>query len=107
MKAKLPRFEGETPQMAMVKLSGRADDRIGALARNEECFWVIKGVVANVDHGDHGGVLARIHKVKAVAMFYLEAAQGERILTEAALLADERFGIRDLFHQDPPEEGQL
>lgn len=104
MKTKLPRFEGETPATAVVKLSGRADDRVGALARNEECFFVIKAVIANVDHGDHGGALARIHKAKVVAMFYLEADQGARLLEEAALLADERFGIRDLFHQEPPEE---
>lgn len=104
MKTKLPRFEGETPSSSVVKLSGRAEDRIGALARNEEAFFVIKAVIANVDHGDHGGALARIHKAKVVAMYYLEAEQGERLLTEAALLADERFGIRDLFHQDPPAE---
>lgn len=98
MKTQLPKFEGSgVPKAARLRLTGKSDERVGALGLGEEVYLIISGVVSNVDHGSVGNVFARTHKVKASAVVFLEREQGQRMLEEAAMLADERFGIQNLF----------
>lgn len=104
MKPSLPEFEGETPKQARLKLTGHSDERVGALAKEEEFFLIVRGVVSNVDHGNVGNVFTRTHKGKATSMILLDKDQGARILDEAAMLADERFGVPNLFNQDPGDD---
>jgi hypothetical protein len=80
-------------------LTGHSDERVGALVNEEEIFLIVRAVVSNVDHGNVGNVFTRTHKVKATSAILLDAEQGARILDEAAMLADERFGIQSLFNQ--------
>jgi hypothetical protein len=97
---KLPKFEGEQPQAASLRLSGRSDERVGALAREEEVYLIVRAVVNKITHGDESGVLTRVHHARATTVILMERDQGERILDEATMLANEQFGIRDLFNQD-------
>jgi hypothetical protein len=105
MKTALPKFEGQHVKAARMKISGHSDERIGALANEEEVYLIVRGVVATVDHGNVGNVLTRTHKVKATAVILLDKDQGARLLDEAAMLADERFGIQSLFNGDGPANG--
>lgn len=106
MKTQLPKFEGSgVPKAARLKLTGNSDERVGALALGEEVYLIIRGVVSNVDHGSVGNVFARTHKVKASSVVFIDREQGERMLDEAAMLADERFGIRNLFAEGPSGDG--
>jgi hypothetical protein len=99
VKTSLPRFEGQHVKAARLKLSGHSDERIGALANEEEIYLIVRGVVADVAHGNVSNVFTRTHKVKATAAILLDRDQGARILDEAAMLADERFDIPSLFNQ--------
>ena len=83
-----------------MRVNGNVDERIGALASGEELFVILRAVVTDVAHGIRGEVMTRQHKAKTVTAVLLEADQGARLLEEALVLADERFGIRDLFHTD-------
>lgn len=104
MKTQLPKFEGEQPKAARLKISGRSDERVGAMARNEEFYIVARCAVAKIIHGDDGGVLTRTHDAKAAVIVVIDRATGARLLDEAVMLANDRFGIRDLFTANPPEE---
>jgi hypothetical protein len=97
MKAAVPRFEGMPVHGAVVKLTGKATEKVGSLAYDEEVYFVVRGVVAKVAHGPDEGVFTRIHEVKASALVMVDGQAGERMLDEARMLADERFGIRNLF----------
>lgn len=103
MKTALPKFEGQQVKAARLKLAGRSDERVGALALDEEVYLIVRGVVRKVTHGDETGIFTRTHEVKASAAILLDRDQGARILDEAAMLADERFGIRNLFNDDGNE----
>jgi hypothetical protein len=97
MKTQLPKFEGRGVQAATLKLTGRSDERVGSLALDEEVYLIIRGVVRKIAHSDDSGIFTRSHEVKASVAIIIERDQGERILDEAAMLADERFGIQNLF----------
>ena len=100
MKTRLPKFEGVPVEASTLRVSGAIDERIGALASGEELFVIMRAVVVDVAHGIHGELMTRQHKARTVTAVLLEPDQGARLLEEALVLADERFGIRDLFHTD-------
>ena len=104
MKTTLPKFEGQQVKAARLQVRGNSDERVGALANEEEVYLIVRGVVATVDHGNVGNVFTRTHKVKATAAILLDRDQGARMLDEAAMLADERFGIQTLFN--PGDNGE-
>lgn len=97
MNIKLPAFEGRVPAAALVKLTGGADDRVGALNIGEEVFFVVKATVVGVTHGDVKDTFTRQHKVQATRLVLVEREDGERILAEATAMADDRFGVANLF----------
>ena len=101
MKTRLPKFEGVPVEAATLKVAGSLAERVGALATGEELFVILRAVVTDVGHGIHAEVMTRQHKAATVVAVLLEPEQGARLLEEALVLADERFGIRDLFHTDP------
>jgi hypothetical protein len=103
MKTQLPKFEGRGVQAATLKLTGRSDERVGSLALDEEVYLIIRGVVRKIAHSDDSGIFTRSHEVKASVAIIIERDQGERILDEAAMLADERFGIQNLFNIEDAE----
>ena len=107
MKTSLPRFENRTPSAAAIALSGKAHDRVGALAYDEEVFLIVRARVTFVAHGDTrvngADVFTRKHTLKADAVELLEADEGKRMLAEAEMLADERFGVPNLFNQGEAE----
>ena len=100
MKTRLPKFEGIPVEAATLRVAGALGERVGALASGEEVFIVLRAVVTDVTHGVHADVMTRQHKATTVVAALLEPEQGARLLEEALVLADERFGIRDLFHTD-------
>lgn len=69
-----------------------------------EVFVILRAVVTDVGHGLHKEVMTRQHKAATVIAALLEPDQGGRLLEEALVLADERFGIRDLFHTDGDDD---
>jgi hypothetical protein len=107
MKTELPRFEGRKVQAATLRLTGKTRDRVGALSLDEEVFLIVRGTVSQIAHTDvvEGGADAftRVHTLKASDIVLIEADQGAKMLDEAVMMAGERFGVRDLFHQDPGE----
>lgn len=104
MKIKLPKFEGRDVEAAELKVSGATEDRVGAMAQEEVFYLVVKGVVAGVNHQYRKDVYTRCHKGTVVAMVPLQEAQGARLLDEAQMMADEAFGVQNLFSgQDPPD----
>ncbi|MDE2101510.1 MAG: hypothetical protein KGL39_29970 [Patescibacteria group bacterium] len=106
MKTTLPRFEGTLPSGAVLKLSGGTEDRVGALALGEEVYIVCKGTVTGITHQNVKDVFTRLHTVQPSALVLLERSDGERMLTEGQLLADERFGVDNLFKGDGEGEGK-
>lgn len=106
MDTKLPRFEGRDVEGATLKLSGKAESRVGALGDQEAVFLIVKGHVSKISHGDatvNGAtVFVREHTVKASELVILDPDDGERMLSEGAMLADEKFGLMGLFQ---PESG--
>jgi hypothetical protein len=99
MKTKLGNFEGRKVEAGALKLGGTVSDRVGHLELDEPVFMIIKGTVSNVSHGDVKETFTRLHKVRASAMVILEAEDGERMLDEAQMIADDRFGVENLFRQ--------
>ena len=100
MKTRLPKFEGVSVEAATLRVNGSIDERVGSLASGEELFVILRAVVVDVAHGIRAEVMTRQHKARTVNAVLLEPDQGARLLEEALVLADERFGIRDLFHTD-------
>ena len=98
MKARLPKFEGVAVEAATLRVSGSIGERVGALASGEELFVILRAVVTDVAHGVKADVMTRQHRATTIVAVLLEPGQGARLLEEALVLADERFGIRDLFH---------
>ena len=91
-------------EAATLKVAGSLAERVGALATGEELFVILRAVVTDVGHGIHADVMTRQHKAATVLAVLLEPEQGARLLEEALVLADERFGIRDLFHTDGTDD---
>jgi hypothetical protein len=98
MKTNLPKLEGQAVQGAALKVSGKIAERVGALTKGEVVYFVGCGPVGALSFQDVDGVLTRVHVVKASALVVVEREDGERMLTESAMLADERFGIQTLFN---------
>jgi hypothetical protein len=106
-------YEGKQPQGATVKLSGQAEQFVGPLHLDEEVFFVVRGHVQKVSHQDgkiNGAELfIREHTVKASNVVILTPEDGERMLDEATMLAEEAFGIQRMFKQAgvDPETGEV
>ena len=108
MKTSLPRFENRTPAAATLALTGKANANVGALSYGEEVFLIVRASVTLVGHGEArvngADVFARKHTLKADACQLLDADEGKTMLAEAEMMADERFGVPNLFSQgDNPE----
>ena len=103
MKTTLPKFEGRQVQAGTLRVTGRSREKVGALALDEEVFLIVRGTVSQIAHSevsiDGAEIFARVHTVKANALQLVERAAGERMLDEATALADERFGVVNLFTQ--------
>jgi hypothetical protein len=103
MKTALPKFEGRQVLAGSLRLTGKTRDKVGALALDEQVFLIVRGTVSQVAHSevsiDGATVFARVHTVKADALMLLERDAGEKMLDEATMLADERFGVVNLFNQ--------
>jgi hypothetical protein len=97
MKTNLPKFEGRPVEAASLRLSGKSQERVGSLALGEEVYVIVKATIAKISHGDASEVFTRQHDARAVAVVIVDRKDGERWLSEAAMLADERFGIQNLF----------
>ena len=104
MKTQLPLFEGKEPRVATMKVSGATEDRVGCLALEEEVYFVGKGTVAGVSHQDVKHQFTRVHKVTPSAIVIIERGDGERMLNEAQMMADERFGVQNLFQPGDPRD---
>lgn len=103
MKTNLPKFEGRQVLAGTLRVTGRTREHVGALALDEQVFLIVRGTVSQVAHSevsiDGADVFARVHTVKADALQLVDRAAGERMLDEATALADERFGVVNLFNQ--------
>lgn len=111
MDTQLGLFEGRSVQACTLKLTGSTHERIGKMVLDEEIFIVCKARVEKISHGDEKVArtdqFTRGHKAAITAMFVVDRGQGEAMLSEAAMLADEAFGIESMFSQGgnpPPEE---
>lgn len=100
MKTQLPRFEGKVPSAGAMKMNGTTEDRVGCLAYGEEVYFIGKGTVSGIDHTDVKDVFTRVHKVSPSALVLIDRKDGEKMLTEAQMLADERFDVASLFNGD-------
>ena len=104
MDTELPRFEGRIVDAASLKLTGKATERVGALRDEEEVFLIVRGRVSKVSHGEAtvngADVYLREHTVKADRMTIIDPDDGERMLSEATMLADEAFGLAGLFSKE-------
>lgn len=114
MKTTMPKFEGRAVQMGALKLTGKADERIGSLDYDEEVYLLVRARVSKVSHEEvtkQGATFfARLHTANARSVVIVDPADGERMLDEAAMLADERFGVQSLFGGPPkadPETGEV
>lgn len=96
---KLGSFEGRKVDAGAMKLSGSTSDRVGHLEMGEQIFLVVKGTVAGILHSDVKDIFTRTHKIAASALVILEPEVGRRMLDEGQMIADERFGIENLFRQ--------
>lgn len=101
MDTQLGLFEGHAVQAATLNLTGKTHERIGKMDIDEEIFLVVKARVEKVSHGDEKiaktDLFTRGHKAAITSMFVVNRDQGERMLNEAAMMADEAFGIESLF----------
>lgn len=113
MNKKLGIFEGRPVEATELKVSGGSDDRVGTLDYGEQIFFIGKATVSKITHEDKKTGFSRIHTATASAMVLLEKKDGEQMLSEAQMLADERFGIANLFAQAEvvlgydPDTGEL
>jgi hypothetical protein len=103
MKTQLPKIEGQPVHGAILKVSGQISEYVGALAKGEDVYFVGRGPVGALTFKDVDGALVRLHVVKASSLVVLERKDGERMLTEGAMLSDERFGIQTLFNEGDGE----
>lgn len=106
MKSHVQRFEGQTVLSTVMRVKGTVGERVGQLSKGEEVFFVGKGVVSEVGFKDVREALTRVHVVAATDLFLVERKDGERMLTEGALLSDERLGIQTLFNDPDDKAGE-
>jgi len=72
-----------------------------------------KASVAKITHGDLKTVFTRLHKATATEVVLIERADGQRMLDEAQAMADDRFGLANLFADahiivgHDPETGEI
>lgn len=116
MKTTMPTFEGRAVHAGALKLTGKADERIGSLDYDEEVYLLVRARITKVSHEevtkDGVGLFARIHTANARSLVIVDPNDGERMLDEAAMLADERFGVASLFGggdgpRADPETGEI
>lgn len=106
-------FEGRAVEAAQLKITGGSDDRVGTLEYGEQIFFVGKAWVSKITHEEKKEGFTRIHTASASSMVLLEREDGERMLSEGQMMADERFGIANLFAQADivlgydPDTGEL
>ena len=104
MKTTLGSFEGRKVDAGQLKLTGKADDKIGTFDYDEEVFMLVKGRVKKITHGEG-------KDGKATVFVREHTVDGERMLDEAAMLADEQFGVHSLWgpgdKEADPETGEI
>ena len=109
----MPLFEGRQPLGAQVRLTGSSDQHVGALEMDELVFFVVKGHVTRITHQDgkiNGAeVFVRNHTVKASQVILLDPKDGERMLSEAALLSEDAFSLEQMFKAAgvDPDTGEM
>lgn len=107
MQIELPQFEGKDVQTAVARFSGRATQRIGALAQDEFAIVIARVRVNSVMHKDFKAstganspkLFTRVHDLATTRAVVLSEEDGQRLLGEAIQLADEKFGIESLFSE--------
>jgi len=97
MRPDLRKFEGLKVEGAALRVTGKIAERIGELAKGEVVYFVGVGPVTEVAFKEVDDALVRFHVIKATSVVLIERKDGERMLTEGSMLADERFGVQNLF----------
>lgn len=106
MQEKLDGFGGRDVQVGELRVLGSSDELVGQLDPDEELFVVGKAVVTEITHGEKGGrddrAYTRTHRAHLVRFFALPPDQGKKLLEQAKVAADERFGVQGLglFEED-------
>jgi hypothetical protein len=106
-------FEGRKVQVAELRIRGGSGERIGTMDYEEEFYFVGKAVVSKITHGDVKEKFTRTHVATTSALVIIDREDGEQMLTEASMMADERFGVANLFAQAgqaigyDPDTGEL
>lgn len=106
MQTELPKFEGRDVQSSVACFSGRVNQRVGALAQDEFAIVIARVRVNGVQHKDFKAVsgtgpklFSRIHDLATTRAVLVSEEDGARLLEEAITLADEKFGIDNLFSE--------
>jgi hypothetical protein len=104
---KLGEFEGREVEASQLSLTSAKTTQCGKLADGEVFYAIVMGKVDDIGHGlttiGKGKLYTRKQAGGVTRMVLVDPADGQRMLDEAVMLADEKFGVRDLFHQDPDE----
>jgi hypothetical protein len=100
MNTQLPFFEGHEVSSATLAITGKLDANVGSFNMDEEVYLIVRGCVSDISHGKKKGAILRKQKLESIAMVILDKEAGERMITEAAILADEKFGVSNLFSND-------
>jgi hypothetical protein len=107
MDTSLGKFEGHKVEAARLSLTKAQTTQVGKIADGELVYFMGMAKVSKISHGritiGNGELYARLQEGGVSRLVVLDAADGERMLDEAIMLADEKFGVRDLFHQEPDE----
>ncbi len=80
-----------------LRVSGKTEERVGALDVGEEVFLIVRGYVSGVNHESTDIGLERRHSVKTEEIVIIQRQDGQRLLGEAQALSDERFGLQNIF----------
>jgi len=113
MRSTLGTFEGRMIQAAALKVNGGVGEKVGTLDQDEEVYLIVKGHVSEITHGYMKSTYTRMHKVSATRIVILDPADGSRMLEEALMLQDDRFGLAQLFNDGEraighdPETGEI
>jgi hypothetical protein len=83
MQTKLPSFEKNPVLAADLRITGKLEDRVGALNVGEEVFMVVRGAVLGVGHLQTDEGIIRTHTVRATDLILISADEGLQMLAEA------------------------
>lgn len=105
MQTELPSFEDRDVQAAVARFSGKVTERVGAMHDGEFAILIAKVRVNKIQHADFKpktganspSLYSRIHDMGVTKSVIITEAEGGRLLEEALTMADEKFGISNLF----------